>query len=244
MKHNKVGSVMTTDVVRAGYRTPFKEVARLLADRRISGLPVVDDDEKVIGVISETDLVTRQSEAFDRDETRPRFRFAPLRAHRQAARSSAFTAGQLMTAPPVTVHAEETIAEAARTMVQRRVERLPVLDEEDRLVGIVTRRDLLQVFLRPDAEIRDEVIEEVMVRTLRLPPMAVDVFVVEGVVTLTGQLERKSETEIAVSMTRQIDGVVAVIDQLTHRFDDSRLSSGERPLHGSPTIGRATSERR
>jgi CBS domain-containing protein len=119
-----------------------------------------------------------------------------------------------------------------------------VLDGEDLLVGIVTRRDLLQVFLRPDAEIRDEVIEEVMVRTLRLPPMTVDVYVVEGVVTLTGQLERKSETEIAVSMTRQIDGVVAVIDQLTSRFDDSRLSSGERSPHGSPRTSRATSERR
>jgi CBS domain-containing protein len=149
-----------------------------------------------------------------------------------------------MTAPPVTVHAEETIAEAARTMVQRHVERLPVLDEEDRLVGIVTRRDLLQVFLRPDAEIRAEVIEEVLVRTLRLPPTAIDVFVVEGVVTLTGRLERKSETEIAVSMTRQTDGVVAVIDQLTYRFDDSRLSSGERSPHGSPAAGRAPSETR
>ena len=129
-------------------------------------------------------------------------------------------------------------------MAQHQVERLPVLDEEERLVGIVTRRDLLQVFLRPDAEIRDEVIEEVLVRTLRLPPMAIYVFVVEGVVTLTGQLERKSETEIAVSMTRQTDGVVAVIDQLTYRFDDSRLSSGERSPHGSPTTDRATSERR
>ncbi|MFJ5533714.1 CBS domain-containing protein [Streptomyces sp. NPDC093261] len=234
MKHNKVGSVMTADVIRAEYRTPFKEVARLLADRHISGLPVVDDDDKVIGVISETDLVARQSEALGADEPRRRFRFAGLTpgARRQAAKSRAFTAGQLMTAPPVTVHAEETIAEAARTMAQRRVERLPVLDEEDRLVGIVTRRDLLQVFLRSDAEIRDEVIEEVLIRTLRLSPRTIDVFVVEGVVTLTGRLVRKSETGIAVSMTRQIDGVVAVIDQLTYRFDDSRLPRHERSPYG------------
>ncbi|WP_055491058.1 CBS domain-containing protein [Streptomyces sp. TP-A0356] len=233
MKHNKVGSVMTSDVIRAEYGTPLKEVARLLADRRISGLPVVDDDDKVIGVISETDLVARQSEALDTDEPERNLRFAEPTpgARSQAARSRAFTAGQLMTAPPVTVHAEETIAEAARTMAQRRVERLPVLDEEDRLVGIVTRRDLLQVFLRPDAEIRDEVIEEVLIRTLWLAPRTIDVFVVEGVVTLTGQLERKSETEIAVSMTRQIDGVVAVIDQLTYRFDDSRLPPDARSPH-------------
>ncbi|MCW7943777.1 CBS domain protein [Streptomyces hygroscopicus] len=234
MKHNKVGSVMTSDVICAEYGTPFKEVARLLADRRISGLPVVDDDDKVIGVISETDLLVRQSEPHGPDEPKPRFRFTGLtpRARRQAVKSSALSAGQLMTEPPVTVHADETIAEAARTMAQRRVERLPVLDEEDRLVGIVTRRDLLQVFLRPDAEIRAEVTEEVLVRTLRLMPGTVDVSVVEGVVTLAGRLERKSETEIAVSMTRQIDGVVVVVDRLTHRFDDSRLPPDERSLHG------------
>jgi CBS domain-containing protein len=160
MKHNKVGSVMTTDVVRAGYGTPFKEVARLLADHRISGLPVVDDDEKVIGVISETDLLLRQARTPDPHEPpRRRFPFAPLTrsARRQATKAQARTAGRLMTEPPITVHADDTIVEAARTMAQRHVERLPVVDEEDRLVGIVTRRDLLQVFLRPDRDIRQEV---------------------------------------------------------------------------------------
>jgi CBS domain-containing protein len=235
MKHNKVGSVMTSDVICAEYATPLKEVARLLADGRISGLPVVDDDEKVIGVISETDLVTRQAEALDMDHSKRHSPLAELtrRARRQSAKPWVFTAGQLMTEPPVTVHAEETIAQAARIMAQRHVERLPVLDEENRLVGIVTRRDLLQVFLRPDAEIRDEVTGEVLVRALRLAPRTIDVFVVEGVVTLAGRLERKSETEIAVSMTRQIDGVVAVIDQLAYRFDDSRLQPDEGSRHGS-----------
>jgi CBS domain-containing protein len=234
MKHNKVGSVMTAEVVRAEYTTSFKEVARLLADRRISGLPVVDEDEKVIGVVSETDLMARQAEAVETDESKRRFAFAELmpRARREAAKSQAFTAGRLMSVPPVTVHADETIAQAARIMAERHVERLPVLDEENRLVGIVTRRDLLQVFLRPDAEIRDEVIEEVLVCALWLAPRTIDVFVVEGVVTLTGRLERKSETEIAVSMTRQIDGVVAVIDQLDYRFDDSRMPPEERSRHG------------
>ncbi|MFD1659258.1 CBS domain-containing protein [Streptomyces caeni] len=234
MKHNKVGSVMTTDVVRARYGTPFKEVAHLLADNRISGLPVVDEDEKVIGVISETDLMARQAEAPDPYGPKGGFRLRGLtpRARKQAAKAGARTAGQLMTEPPVTVHAEETIAEAARTMAQRRVERLPVLDEEDRLVGIVTRRDLLQVFLRPDADIREEVTGEVLVRTLWLAPRAVDVSVTEGVVTLTGHMERKSDAEIAVSMTKQIDGVVAVVDQLTYRLDDSRLHPDEPRLHG------------
>ncbi|CCK32510.1 hypothetical protein BN159_8132 [Streptomyces davaonensis JCM 4913] len=234
MRHNKVGSVMTTEVVRAEYGTPFKEVARLLGEHRISGLPVVDQDEQVIGVISETDLLVRQAETPDPYEPRKRSWFAGLtrQGRTRTAKARARTAGGLMTEPPVTVHADDTIVEAARTMAQHRVERLPVLDEENRLVGIVTRRDLLKVFLRPDAEIRAEVIDEVLVRTLWLTPRAVDVAVTEGVVTLSGQLERKSETEIAVSMTRQTDGVVAVVDRLTHRLDDSRLQPDVQALHG------------
>ena len=234
MKHNKVGSVMTTEVVRAEYGTPFKEVARLLRDHRISGLPVVDDDEKVIGVISETDLMVRQAQTPDPYEPKKRFSLDRLtRAGRErAVKARARTAGQLMTQPPVTAHAEDTIVEAARTMAHHHIELLPVLDEEHRLVGIVTRRDLLQVFLRPDADIRAEVVDEVLVRALWLLPRSIAVSVTEGVVTLMGQMERKSETEIAVSMTRQIDGVVAVVDKLTYRLDDSHLRPGEQELHG------------
>ncbi|GGZ19489.1 CBS domain-containing protein [Streptomyces poonensis] len=234
MKHDKIGSVMTTDVVRAVYGTPFKEVARLLVDHRISGLPVVDEDEKVVGVVSETDLMAHQAEPSDAREPGRRFPFAALKpaARWRAAKATAGTAGQLMSAPPVTVHADDTIVEAARIMAGRHVERLPVLDEEDRLVGIVTRRDLLRVFLRPDADIRNEVIHEVLVRTLWLAPRSIGVSVTEGVVTLAGQLERKSETEIAVSMTRQIDGVVAVVDRLTWRLDDARLRPDGEALHG------------
>ncbi|WP_413759840.1 CBS domain-containing protein [Streptomyces sp. MMBL 11-3] len=234
MKHDKVGSVMTTEVVRAVYGTPFKEVAQLLAEHRISGLPVVDEDEKVIGVISETDLMVRQAQTPDPYAPRRRLRLDALKpgARKQTVKARARTAGQLMTTPPVTVHADDTIVEAARTMADRRVERLPVLDEEDRLVGIVTRRDLLQVFLRPDPEIRQEVIDEILVRSLWLAPRTVDVSVTEGVVTLAGHLERKSEKEIAVSMTRQMDGVVAVVDELSFRLDDARFQSDEQALHG------------
>ncbi|MGW2639125.1 CBS domain-containing protein [Streptomyces sp. NPDC001348] len=236
MKHYKVGSVMTADVVRAGYGTPFKEVARLLAEHRISGLPVVDEDEKVIGVISETDLMARQAQTPDPYRSHHHTHLADLtrRGKQQAAKAAARTAGQLMTSPPVIARAEDTIAQAARTMAGHGVERLPVVDEEDRLVGIVTRRDLLQVFLRPDAAIRAEVVDEVLVHALWLSPRAVDVSVVEGVVTLDGRLERKSDTRLAVSMTRQIDGVVAVIDKLTHRLDDSHLRPAEQTLHGVP----------
>jgi CBS-domain-containing membrane protein len=236
MRHNKVGTVMTTDVVRAEYGTPFKEVARLLATHRISGLPVVDEDDRVIGVLSETDLMMHQATTPDPYEPRNRARLAELTpgAKRLAAKGRARTAGRLMTAPAVTVHADDTIVRAARTMAQKHVERLPVLDQEDRLVGIVTRRDLLQVFLRPDQEIREEVIQEVLVRALWLPPGSVEVSVTEGVVTLSGHAERKSETQIAMSMTRRIDGVVDVVGKLTYRLDDARLRTEEqtRAMHG------------
>lgn len=233
MKHQKIGNVMTGDVVRVVGTTPFKEVAELLAKHRISGLPVVDDDEKVLGVISETDLMFRQAERSDANGRR-RFRLTHLTpaARRAAAKARARTAGQLMSTPPVTVRADDSIARAARTMAQRRVERLPVLDEEDRLVGIVTRRDLLQVFLRPDEDIREEVIDEILVRTMWLGRQAIGVTVVDGVVTLDGRMERESEVTITVQMTKQIDGVVAVVDHLTYRFDDSQLRPAEPAMHG------------
>ncbi|MEU9188906.1 CBS domain-containing protein [Streptomyces sp. NPDC048484] len=234
MKHSKVGSVMTSEVVRATYGTPFKEVARLLAEHRISGLPVVGDDGKVIGVISETDLMARQAQTPDPLKPERRFDWRKLtpgvRARRTKARAR--TAGQLMSEPAVTIRSDGTVVEAARVMAHRRVERLPVVDEEERLVGIVTRRDVLQVFLRPDTEIRAAVVDEALVKALWLSPDAIGVDVHQGVVTLTGQLDRRSAVAMVVHMCRATDGVVAVVDQLTYRFDDSRLRQDENSMHG------------
>lgn len=229
MKHRKVGQVMTADVVRVTADVPFKEVAALLARHGISGVPVVDDDEKVVGVVSATDLMARQ--AFGPGE-RPRRRWWSPASRRRADKAAALTAGQLMSEPPVTVRAVDSIALSARTMAGHRVERLPVLDEEDRLVGIVTRRDLLRLFLREDEDIRQEVIQEILVRTLWLTPLAVGVRVAEGVVTLEGRVERQSEVDIAGSMTAQVDGVVGVVDRLTARFDDSELRPAGSTVHG------------
>lgn len=194
MKHAKVGFLMTDEVVSVLGWTPFRDVARLLVEHDISGVPVVDEDDRVIGVVSQTDLLAR----------------------------SDLAARELMSAPAITVHAEQTVTEAARLMTRRGVERLPVVDEEDRLVGIVTRRDLLRVFLRPDHEIHRCLVEDVLGETMGLGADAVDVHVVDGVVTLDGRLAKRSQIPVVLRLAWQLDGVVAVTARLTARFDDSR----------------------
>ncbi|RLU89213.1 hypothetical protein CTZ27_22505 [Streptomyces griseocarneus] len=233
MRQNKVGNLMTGDVVSVLPPTPFKDIAKLLAEHDISGLPVVDEDDKVLGVISESDLMLRQTHL--PPEPPPRRRRPWSRRHRDdiPIQVPAQSAGGLMTSPAITVHAGDSIAEAARTMARHRVERLPVVDEEDRLVGIVTRRDLLQVFLRPDMDIRREVIADLVVGTMWLTPATLDVHVVDGVVTLRGQLERRGEVATLLRLTEQVDGVVSVVDELTYRVDDSRPArSAEETLLG------------
>lgn len=132
----------------------------------------------------------------------------------------------------VTVHADETAAGAARLMARRGVERLPVVDDEDRLVGIVTRRDLLWLFLRPDSEIRHRVVADILVDTLGLGADVVTVHVVDGIVTLEGRLERQSQIPVLIRLTNQLDGVVAVAPRLTARIDDSQLTPQHRSALG------------
>ncbi|MFF8378434.1 CBS domain-containing protein [Streptomyces sp. NPDC015661] len=203
MKHMKVGGLMTDDVVSAVPGTPFGQVARSLAEHDISAVPVVDEDDHVVGVVSGSDLLTRHE----------------------------LTVRDLMTTPAVTVHAEETVADAARLMVRRGVERLPVVDEEERLVGIVTRRDLLRVYLRPDAEIRRRIREDVLTDAMDLPGDAVDVHVLDGVVTLGGRVRRRSQARMLVGLAERVDGVVAVVDRLSFHEDDARLAPSTRTPH-------------
>ncbi|WP_328404197.1 CBS domain-containing protein [Streptomyces sp. NBC_00390] len=232
MRTMTVGGVMVGEVVSVTPLTPFKELAKLLAEHNVSGLPVVDDDNRVLGVISQSDLLVRQASESAADRTAQEPQHART-AGRATDKQTGLTAEQLMSTPAVTVHADDKIAKAARTMLRHSVERLPVVDAEDRLVGIVTRRDLLQVFLRPDPEIRRHVIEDVLLNTLRLTPDVVDVHVVDGVVTLEGQLERRSQIDVMLRLTQQVDGVVSVVDRLSYRLDDVVIPS-EDSTYGWP----------
>ncbi|MEU2159197.1 CBS domain-containing protein [Streptomyces sp. NPDC019396] len=222
MRHSKIGNLMVRDVVCVTTEMPFKEIAGLLAEHNISGVPVVDAERRILGVISESDLVLRQTGDAPRWESGSGGTTGGLAM-------PVMTAAQLMTCPAVTVDVGETVAGAARTMAGHGVERLPVVDELGQLAGIVTRRDLLQVFLRPDAEIRKEIVDDLFARTLWLPPGKLTVRVAQGVVTLEGQLERLSDILVAVRLAQQADGVVGVIDRLSYLYDDSS-STGESGL--------------
>jgi CBS domain-containing protein len=221
MSHQKVRNVMSTDVATVREGTPFKDVVRALTQRDVSAVPVVDGDGHVLGVVSEGDLLIKQGTQ-EIEFSRSLWRWWRDRVnHRRAA---ATTAGQLMTTPAITIAATSTVAGAARTLAERGVKRLPVVDEDGKLVGIVSRKDVLTVFLRKDEDIRDEIVDRVFEHGIGIAvnPATVTVSVHGGEVTLTGLLDLRSQLSLVEDMTRHIDGVVDVIVSMTYHHDDTR----------------------
>lgn len=208
----KVGAVMTTDVATVTPGTPFKAVAVLLASWNVSGSPVVDVGRHVVGVVTQGDLLEREA---------PHTRLGSRQAKRKS--SAAFVA-DLMTAPAVTVHADDDVSVAAKLLEERHIHRLPVVDEDNVLVGIVSRSDLLRVFLRTDQEIRGEVRDEVILREMSIEPASLYVAVHNGMVTLSGVVERTSMIPVLVALIRRVDGVVEVRQNLTAHLDDRGIS--------------------
>ncbi|MFF4113496.1 CBS domain-containing protein [Streptomyces sp. NPDC001714] len=200
-----VSDVMTRTAVAVGRDAPFKDVVALMDQWKISALPVLAGEGRVIGVVSEADLLPKE-EFRDRDPDRfvQRERLADL------AKAGGLTAGELMSAPAVTVHADATLAEAARIMARRRVKRLPVVDGVGMLEGIASRADLLKVFLREDEELTEEVRREVVERLFPLFADHIQVEVTEGVVTLTGWIDGTGLVPVAERLARAVEGVVDV----------------------------------
>lgn len=217
MRRRTVGDVMSTAVVSAYRGAWIKDVARVMLDRGVTGMPVLDEDHRVAGVISEADLLAKE-ERRDGPRRRP---WDGRRARRARARAAATTVEELMTAPAITVRPEATVAAAARLMDHHRIKRLPVVADGGRLVGIVSRRDVLRVFARPDEEIRDEIVAEVFERLLMVDPATVTVRVDHGVVVLGGTLEQRSLVPIAVRLAAATEGVVGVVDDLAYEDDDT-----------------------
>jgi CBS domain-containing protein len=200
-----VSDVMTRTVVAIGRDAPFKDIVRLMEQWKVSALPVLEGEGRVIGVVSEADLLPKE-EFRDSDPDR----YTQLRRLSDLAKAGGMTARDLMSTPAVTVHADSTLAQAARIMVQRRVKRLPVIDAEGVLEGIVSRADLLKVFLRPDEELAEEVRREVVAHLFPVPLEPIRVDVEDGVVTLTGRIRDTSLVPVAARLIRAVEGVVDV----------------------------------
>jgi CBS domain-containing protein len=196
---------MTRDVAVVGRTAAFKEIVRTMQDRRVSALPVVEDGDRVVGVVSEADMLPKE-EFRDSDPDR----YTQLRRLSDLAKAGSVTAGELMTSPALTVSADATLAQAARTMARHRVKRLPVVDDQGRLEGVVSRADLLKVFLRDDEDIAREVRREVVPFLFPTPASDALVEVREGVVTLRGRVRDTSLVPVAARLIRAVEGVVDV----------------------------------
>ncbi|NUV60192.1 CBS domain-containing protein [Streptomyces sp. CAI-85] len=227
MWHRKVSDLMSTSVVRVRRDTGFKEIAKLLAEYGITAVPVVDDEEHVVGVVSEADLLRKEAAGLDPAGLLPVLRPRPA----DRAKAEATIAQGLMNSPAVTARPEWTAVEAAQVMERHHVKRLPVVDEAGRLVGLVSRADLLRVFLRGDSAIREEISGEVLLRTLGIEPGEVTVHVVDGRVTLRGTVERKSLVPVTVRLCQGVDGVVDVTADLNHHVDDTTTTPEPEATH-------------
>jgi CBS domain-containing protein len=206
-----VKDVMTSRVIWVEEDTPFTVIARAFEDARVSAFPVLNAAGRVVGVVSEADLLAKLALADDEGDM-PGMIGGILR-HQQVKKAGATTAGELMSAPPVAVSPEDTVEHAARLMYLRRVKHLPVTDAEGRLAGIVSRADVLSVFSRPDAGIREEVQADVALSASSAD--SISVAVRDGVVTLDGTAGASETVRAITRRVRHIEGVVAVRDRVS-----------------------------
>ncbi|MFE5123218.1 CBS domain-containing protein [Streptomyces sp. NPDC056669] len=215
-QHSTVSEVMTRDVVTVRRETPFKEITSILSSHGISAVPVADEQGAPVGLVSEADLLRKQAERREKHGERA----APRGWPHEKAKARAENAAGLMTTPVATAHADWPVAQAAREMDHHHVKRLVVVDETDRIIGIVSRPDLLRVFLRSDEEIRQEIRAEVLTAILRLGEQEVQVQVHDGVVTLRGEVENRSTAQITERLAEGVDGVVTVRPLIDYTIDD------------------------
>jgi CBS domain-containing protein len=244
MAMRTVRDVMTGEVITAGPQMAYKEIVDRMARGGVSALPVVDEENHVVGVVSEADLLHKVEMSGEE-----RHRHLLERRRRRVAREKAAgeTAGEVMSRPAVTIAAAASLAEAARLMDAEQIKRLPVVDAQGVLVGIVSRRDLLSVYARSDDEIRREVLERILRDILSIEPPEIEAAVDGGVVTLTGRTGRRSTTRIAVRLVHGVPGVVDVVDRIEYEYDDSEdarrrylfdaeVGAPERPLDGTSSL--------
>ncbi len=217
MRRYEVREVMTADPVTVTPATPLKYVADLLVRQKVSAVPVLSPRGKVIGIVAETDLLRK--EELRRDPDSQHSLHLNYRARRDMA--TAETAGEIMSAAPASVRPGATVIQAARLMDRYEVTCLPVVDENGKLLGVVNPRNLLRVFLRPDGEIQEDIINDVLAGYLATNPALVQVEVTDGVVRLAGEVERKSMVDLIWPAIRAVEGVIDVEGELGYAFDDT-----------------------
>jgi CBS domain-containing protein len=226
MMTRTVADVMTRTVVVVPRSAPFKEIVRAMREYRVSAVPVTDEEGRLVGLVSEADLILRE----DPTVLEPHF-FEGRTRREERRKAEALVAADLMTAPAITIDPGSSAADAARLMHRHDVKRLPVADPEGRIVGIVSRMDLLAEFLRDDGEIRSEV-DRVLRHDLGVAPDAVLVQVEDGVVHLEGRIERRSTVSEIWAAVRAVPGVVGVDERLTWELDDTIV-----PVSPVPWVG-------
>ncbi len=207
-----VKDVMSALPISVRESTSFREIAARLRECRVSAFPVLNADGKVIGVVSEADLLVKEAVAGE-----PNVSWGLLAGivhHSSRAKAAGVTAADLMTSPAVTIGPDDTVEHAAKLMYDRKVKRLPVVDQAGRLVGIISRTDILAVFARTDTEIREEIMTQVIAG--RSEPSYYSVIVEDGVVTLEGTPETVAIGRDLVRRARRVQGVVTVRDCLVY----------------------------
>lgn len=212
----RVLDAMTTDVITTAATESLKEAAAKMVNARVSGLPVVDDDGRLVGIITEADFIQQQAE---RDGGRMRLLGALF--EQRTALDAPVAVGEVMTTDPVVITEEALLSEAARLMAGKGVKRLPVVDVDGHVTGIVSRADIVAAFTRPDEIIIDDISEDIVKRILFLDPADISVDVEAGVVTLRGEFERQSDTRLLEELARRLEGVVRVDNQLTWRVAEA-----------------------
>lgn len=213
-----VGDLMTHKVVRVRVDTPYRAIVDALVESRISAVPVVDDARRVVGIVSEADLLHRVEFLGQQHERRV---FERPSRHEARAKSQGMLARDLMTSPAVTITADTPVVRAAKIMASAKVKRLPVVDASGALVGIVARSDLLMMYVRPDWAVREDVVTSVVSGDMWLDPAELAVQVTDGVVTLSGTVDRRSTAAILVRLVEAVPGVLEVVNRLAWTHDDT-----------------------
>ncbi len=199
----QVVDVMTTDVITVRADTPINDAARLMFRNRVSGLPVCDEGSLLVGIITEADFLRLEVARQEADN------LAPVE-----------TVGEVMNRSVLTISPDQPIVDAARIMVINDVNRLPVVDADSKILGIVSRLDVVAVFTRPDDVIEDEIREDVVRRVLFVDPDSISVAVTNGVAEFEGEIGTRTESRLLEELVRRLDGVVRVENRLTWRIDD------------------------